>query len=417
MSKAILVYADWKYLASPTLVGTLHSDILRGKEVFSFDYDNRWLEEHRSSFLDPDLQMYGGRQYVQDNRTLFGVFTDCCPDRWGRLLMKRRESILAREEGRNPRTLLESDYLLGIQDSARMGALRFKLEADGPFLSTDSSMPIPVWTSLRELEQAAVNIDADTGTGKEERAWLRLLVQPGSSLGGARPKATVRDTDGNLWIAKFPSRNDEINTGAWEMVTHKLASGCGLRVPEAKCESYSPTGSTFLVKRFDRTDDGKRLHYLSAMTVLGESDGSGSEEGVSYLDMAGVIRQYGSRVKEDLLELWKRIVFSIAVTNTDDHLRNHGFLFNRKGMELSPLFDVNPNPDGNVLSLNINDSDNSLDFDLAIDSAPYFDIRKDDASKMINEMKSRIASWSYIAQSLGISRAEIGMMERCFRIR
>ena len=200
------------------------------------------------------------------------------------------------------------------------------------------------------------------------------------------------------------------------MVAHKLASRCGLRVPEAKCESYSPTGSTFLVKRFDRTDDGKRLHYLSAMTVLGESDGSGAEEGVSYLDIAGAIRQYGSKVKEDLLELWKRIVFSIAVTNTDDHLRNHGFLFNRKGMELSPLFDVNPNPDGSALSLNINDSDNSLDFDIAIDSAPYFDLKKDDASKMVNDMKSHIASWSYIAQSLGISRAEIGMMERCFKI-
>ena len=417
MSKTILVYADWSSLASPTLVGNLHSDILRGKEVFSFDYDNRWLEQHSNSFLDPDLQMYSGRQYVQNDRTLFGVFTDCCPDRWGRLLMKRREAIIAKEEGRSPKTLLESDYLLGIQDAARMGALRFKLEADGQFLSTDSEMPIPIWTGLRELEQAAVNIDADYGTEKDKKEWLRLLVQPGSSLGGARPKATVRDMTNSLWIAKFPSRNDEINSGAWEMVAHELASRCGLRTPEAKCGSYSQTGSTFLVKRFDRTAAGKRLHYLSAMTVLGESDGSGSEEGVGYLDIAGVIRQYGSNVKEDLLELWKRIAFSISVTNTDDHLRNHGFLFNRKGMELSPLFDVNPNPEGNALSLNINDSDNSLDFDLAIEAAPYFDLTKDYAAKIINEMKPHIASWSYIAQSLGISRTEIGMMEHCFRIR
>ena len=414
MSKDILVYADWADIETPTLMGVLHSELLRGKEVFSFEYERTWLETHQNSMFDPDLQFYRGRQYT--NKDLFGVFTDFCPDRWGRILMKRREAINAKDEGRTPRTLFESDYLLGIQDSARMGALRFKTNPEGTFLSCDSDYPIPVWTYIRELEQAAISIDAEEDDQKKLREWLRILVQPGSSLGGARPKATVKDLQGNLWIAKFPSKKDEINSGAWEMVVHELAKKCLLNVPEAKCETLSKTGSTFMVRRFDRTKDNKRLHYLSAMTVLGRSDGESAKDGVSYLDIASAIRQFGSKPKEDLLELWKRIVFSIAVTNTDDHLRNHGFLYDSKGLRLSPMFDIKPKPEGTALSLNINEGSNALDYDLAIESAPYFDINKDDASNLIKEMKSAISIWSYVAQTQGINNNEISMLERCFNI-
>ena len=414
MGKDIFVFADWAGLKGPTLMGILHADALKGKEVFSFEYDDRWLEDHTDSVFDADLQFYKGRQYVQTGKQLFGVFTDSCPDRWGRILMKRREAIIAKEEGRPQKTLLESDYLLGIQDIARMGALRFKTEMNGPFLDYDADYPVPVWTGIRELEQAAIFIDSEEGDYRKQKDWLRILVQPGSSLGGARPKATVQDTQGNLWIAKFPSKKDDINTGAWEMVVHDLAKSCGINVPEAKCERFSDTGSTYIAKRFDR-EGSRRIHFLSAMTVLGETDGSDAESGVSYLDIASAIRQYGSNPRTDLLELWKRIVFSIAVTNTDDHLRNHGFLQDSKGIRLSPMYDVNPNPDGTALSLNINETSNELDFELAIQSAPYFDIAKADAAEIVKEINSKIAFWPYLAKTNGISSGEISMMETCFR--
>ncbi len=242
-----------------------------------------------------------------------------------------------------------------------------------------------------------------------------MLIQPGSSLGGARPKATVQAPDGNLWIAKFPSRHDEFDSGAWEMVTHELAALCGLNVPEAKCEKFSKKGSTFLVKRFDRTPENKRIHFISSMTALGKIDGNNAQDGTSYLDIVQCIQQQGSKPKEDLLELWKRIVFSIAVTNTDDHLRNHGFLFDRKGLRLSPLYDVNPNPDGVGLSLNIDDMDNSLDFDLAISVSKFFDIKMDEAAKITNDIRQNVKQWKFVAEKVGLSRANIMRMENCFK--
>lgn len=416
MSEDILVYADWTSLEAPSLMGILHSEMLRGKEIFSFEYDRNWLESPGFNYIDPDLQLFAGRQYVQEGKTLFGVFTDSCPDRWGRTLLKRREAILAKSEKRPQKALQESDFLLGIQDISRMGALRFKTDPNGPFLADNSDRQVPVWTNLRELEQAALGIDSGNNDTEKEAEWVRMLVQPGSSLGGVRPKASVQDLNGNLWIAKFPSTRDSINTGAWEMVVHRLAQGCGLRVPEAMCERLSRQGMTFLTKRFDRDAENRRIMFLSAMTVLGAVDGHNADDGASYLDIASVIRQYGSKPKEDLLELWKRIVFSISVTNTDDHLRNHGFTLDSKGLRLSPMFDVNPNPDGTGLNLNIDESDNSLDFGLAIASAPYFDIRREEAEKIVKKMNSVVSSWRFHAENLGIPKSEIALMEHCFKV-
>lgn len=412
--KSIFVYGDWESLGGEKLIGKLNADILKNKEVFSFEYNPEWLKNNPYSFFDPDLQLYRGRQYTPDKKQLFGVFTDSCPDRWGRVLMKRREAIDAKDEGRPERTLFESDYLLGIQDLARTGALRFKLEENGVFLAENSKHIIPVWTSIRELEDAAFHFDAGDGSDEEIRKWLRMLLEPGSSLGGARPKATVQDTSGNLWIAKFPSKYDQNNTGAWEMVTHELAVLCGLNVPAAKCEQFSKKGNTFLVKRFDRTNDNKRIYYVSAMTVLGKKDGESSEEGVSYLDIVQAIQQNSTQPKKDLEELFRRLVFSIAVTNTDDHLRNHGFLYNDNRFELSPLFDVNPNPDGTGLSLNIDENNNSLDFDLAISVAPYFGLKADIAFGIVENTKEKVKHWKIIAQNLGLSRQNIVDMEKCF---
>ncbi len=243
-----------------------------------------------------------------------------------------------------------------------------------------------------------------------------MLLAPGSSLGGARPKASVRNTDGSLWIAKFPSRKDDRDIGCWEMVTHELAAGCSLNVPSAMRKKYSDNGTTFLTKRFDRTSEGQRIHFLSAMTALGKTDGADAESGTSYLDIASFIMQYSSSPSEDFKELWKRIVFSIAVTNADDHLRNHGFLLTPRGLRLSPMYDVNPNPEGTGLSLNIDEYDNALDYDTAIAASGYYGLSKDKAAGIVREIRKAVSLWESVASDMGIPRSEIEYMRSYFRV-
>ena len=348
MERKIFVYENFSSL-EPKKLGVLYVDTLRSSEHYSFEYDQDWLKQSKFSFcLDPDISMFSGRQYTEKN--IFGMFADASPDRWGRILMKRREAIKARNENRKPNKMYDSDFLLGVYDQTRVGALRFKDDVNGPFLSDDKETAAPPWATLRSLEEASRQFEKDDNYLNDK--WLKQLLKPGSSLGGARPKATVEDEQGNLWIAKFPSKNDEYDVGAWEKVVHDLAKLCGLNVPESKVEKFSKDGSTFLVKRFDR-DGEKRIHFASAMTMLGKNDGASSDDGSSYVDIVDFIRAYGSSPKDDLIELFKRIIFSMAVSNTDDHLRNHGFILNDKGWNLSPLYDVNPVPYGDVLSLNI----------------------------------------------------------------
>lgn len=342
--KTIYVFADFLPYHNE-LIGTIYLSQIRGKEFCSFEYDHNWLQ-NQNMVLDPDLQLYSGRQFITDEKIIFGVFADSCPDRWGRRLMNRREELRARERQEKPKKLLESDYLLGVYDESRMGALRFKTDLDGDFLSNDEEFATPPWTSLRELEQASLAFEADSNP--LDTKWLKQLLAPGSSLGGARPKASVLAPDGSLWIAKFPSKHDDFNSGAWEMVVHDLAMLCKLNVPEAKAENFSKLGTTFLVKRFDRIDD-QRIHFSSAMTMLGKTDGASAADGSSYLEIASFLKANGGTPKKDLIELWKRIVFSMAVSNTDDHFRNHGFLLTNSGWELSPLYDVNPDIYGEYL--------------------------------------------------------------------
>ena len=225
--------------------------------------------------------------------------------------MNRREELRARTASEKPRKLTESDYLLGVYDESRMGGLRFKVDPSGEFLSNEKDYATPPWTSLRELERASTAFEQDD-IGDEGK-WLRQLLAPGSSLGGARPKASVMAPDGTLWIAKFPSKNDSFDSGAWEMTVHNLAVLCGITVPEAKAEKFSKLGTTYLVKRFDR-DGKRRVHFSSAMTMLGKTDGAGAAEGSSYLEIASFLKANGAKPKEDLSELWNRIVFSMAVS-------------------------------------------------------------------------------------------------------
>lgn len=410
--KIIYVYENFSG-ETPQLLGTLFVDHVRGKESYSFEYEADWLKKSKYAIsLDPDLQMFAGRQYPLGDKDVFGIFADSSPDRWGRVLMTRRERIIADQEDRKPRKLLNSDFLLGVYDETRMGAIRFKTDKDGPFLSDDDKTPTPPWTSLRTLEEAARQFENDE-SGLEQQ-WVKQLIKPGSSLGGARPKATVRDTEGNLWVAKFPSKHDEFNVGAWEKVVHDLAKMCELNVPESKLTSFSKYGGTFLVKRFDR-DGNRRIHFASAMTMLGKQDGASAADGTSYLDIVSFIKSNGAQPKKDLVELWKRIVFSMAVSNTDDHLRNHGFILTKNGWCLSPMYDVNPIPEGYELSLCINEDDPTISIELAVDTASYFDISKKDAETMAKEIVLTVRNnWEKVAEKCGFSRAAMERMRPAF---
>lgn len=407
--KIIYVYENWNN-PKPSLMGKLYINFIRGKEQATFSYEESWLASSKQSFsIDPDLNYYRGRQYLGDDKATFGLFADSAPDRWGRLLMRRREAIQARKEERKARTLFENDYLLGVYDKARMGALRFKLEPVGSFLADDEELATPPWTTLRTLEAASFGFENDE-SGLDEK-WLKQLLAPGSSLGGARPKATVADEKGNLWIAKFPSKHDEYNSGAWEFVVHELASMCGLNVPEARLETFSKNGATFLVKRFDREGE-RRIHFASAMTLLGKKDG---DAGCSYLDLASFIREQGEQPQKDLQELWKRITFNMAVSNTDDHLRNHGFILGKNGWHLSPLYDVNPVPFGDNLALCVDEKSSMISEELLLEVAVYFGINKEVAERTIVETKTFVSeNWRRLAGQYGISRAACEQMKPAF---
>ena len=408
MEQKIYVYECFTNLTDQKM-GTIYVDGSTGKEVFSFEYDSGWLEKNKTIIpLDPELKPYAGRQYVNGQNNMFGVFTDSCPDRWGRLLIQKKENLQAKKEKRRARKLRDIDFLLGVYDETRMGALRYCINED-EFLSSDKEMAAPPWTSLRELEEASRKIEEED---RMIEKWLQQLLAPGSSLGGARPKASVVAPDGSLWIAKFPSKHDEVNVGAWEMVVHDLALMCDINVPEAKLEKFSKTGSTFLTKRFDRNGN-ERIQFESAMTLLGKRDGDDTSTGVSYLDIASFIAGNSASAKDDLNELWKRIVFSVAVSNTDDHLRNHGFILHKEGWRLSPAYDINPNFYGEGLALNIDETDNSLSFSLCAEVASVF--RIDDPGDYIGFVIDTVENnWRKIANKYELGRAKQEIMVPAF---
>jgi serine/threonine-protein kinase HipA len=421
MNGLIEVYADWSGEAAPRRLGTLRVRPGRKGELFDFTFDESAIAEPvlAKLTLDPDVGLFPGPQFPRDGRTTFGVFKDSSPDRWGETIFRRRfeRDKRAGAVPRNAR-LGESDYLLGVHDAFRSGALRYKLPGAGPFLDDRGDSAAPPFVRLRELEAASRAIEEDTQNddpaGDE---WLRLLLAPGASLGGARPKASVADVDGRLWIAKFPSVRDRHDVGAWELVLAKLAERSGIRVPANEARTFTQAGHTFMVRRFDRRESGERVHFASAMTLTGHIDGADASSGASYLEIADVIMSNGAAPREDLAELWSRIVFNIMVSNTDDHLRNHGFLLvPNAGWRLSEAYDMNPAPRSSGLSLNIDESDNALDLDLARSAASHFRIKDADAKLTIERIASAVRSWSDTATSLGIKRGEQDDMADAFRL-
>jgi len=415
--KAIQVCAHWQGMAEPVVMGMLYATLSRGKEIFSFEYDPAWLKSSHTLVLDPKLDLFSGPQYAGDGHDNFGLFLDSSPDRWGRVLMQRREVQQAKSDDRAIRTLMESDYLLGVYDDHRMGALRFRLSEDEPFLDNQADMAVPPWKKLRDLEYASLQLERDDAQGnKDYTSWLKMLIAPGGSLGGARPKASVLDEYSHPWIAKFPSRHDEINIGRWEYLVDQLAKSAGIETAQSDICRFSGEYDTFLSKRFDRTENGERVHLASAMTLLGKQDGDGAETGVSYLDLAEFLMRYGAQVDKDLEQLWRRIVFYICVSNTDDHLRNHGFLLQDGGWVLCPAYDINPVSTGGGLALNISKDDNSQSLNLVSSVAPVFRVSDDRATIIINEVVKAVRSWKDLAKRLKLPTHEINQMENAFRL-
>jgi serine/threonine-protein kinase HipA len=405
MDKTLYVYDASE--GTDRFIGCLDSSFIHGKEVFSFSYDPSWLESGRKDlFPEPYLFPFSGRQYAKSG-TLFGIFTDSCPDRWGRTLLQRQEALLSQKEKRLPRALNESDYLLGVNDALRMGSLRYKRSLTGPFLSNPSNESIPPLERLALLEDAAFALEE----GKENAKELHELLSPGSSLGGARPKANVQTENGELWIAKFPRKDDDYDQSLWEMVAYELAQRLGIEFAPSLLRKDSRYGSTFLTKRFDR-DGQKRIPFVSMLALLGKKDGESS----SYLEVAEFLRTFSSDSRRDLRELWMRILFNIAIGNTDNHLRNLGMIHGEKGWRLSPDYDANPNPNSRHFALPLFSEDDSLSFSLSQRLAPYLGIKKEQAKADIDLVNTLVtSSWKKIAENVGSKAEEISLLAPAFQ--
>jgi len=408
----IYVYADWIGMEKPKLIGVLSAQQAKSKKAFSFEYDALWLKTGQKFLLDPDISLFSGSQYPNQKEN-FGIFLDSMPDTWGRTLMKRKAAQWAKENNIKTPTLYDIDFLLGVYDESRMGALRFKIDPNGDFLDNNKIASTPPWSSIRELQNAAENIEDDKDND-EIRKWLSILIAPGSSLGGARPKANILDTDKSLWIAKFPSKSDTIDKAAWEYLAYELAIQAGIDMAPCRIEKIMGNYNTFFTKRFDR-ENGERIHFASAMTMTGNNEETIKDNHPSYLEIAEFISNYGVSIEKNLHQLWRRIVFNISISNTDDHLRNHGFILTNEGWILSPAYDLNPSIDKDGLSLNIDMYNNDLDFELAKSVGEYFRLNEKQMNTIINEVSSVVSKWKEIANKIGISRSEQQLMEKAFK--
>jgi len=409
----IWVYAHWKELSEPQLIGILSAHQAKGRKAFSFEYEKLWINSRAQVLLDPDISWYTGTQFPAGKEN-FGVFMDSMPDTWGRKLMQRRATLKARDHGKVTPNLYELDYLLGVHDSTRMGALRFKSDPNGPFLDNDPHSPTPPWAHIRELQQSVESFEDNENSGQDKK-WLDLLFAPGSSLGGARPKANILDQNGHLWIAKFPSNNDTTDKAAWEYLAHLLAIEAGIHMAECKLEKVRGPYRTFFTKRFDR-EKGERIHFASAMTMTGKNEVMIKDQMPSYLDIAEFLQYSGAEIETDLRQLWRRIVFNITISNTDDHLRNHGFILSDKGWRLSPAYDLNPSIDKSGLGLNIDMDNNMLDYDLAKSVGSFFRLGEMEMNKIIEEVRFAVENWRRAAVEIGISRSEQELMAPAFAL-
>jgi len=403
----IWVYADFDCIKEVELIGELSFENIRGTQSYGFQYSNEWLKKHSDIVLSDDINNYPGMQYTHVGKDIFGCFSDALPDRWGRMLLNRREQILANEEKRPIRNLSSFDHLLGIDDFSRIGGFRFKTEINKDFINQHSSLQIPPLTSLQELMQACSAIEQSEEKNElPDKKWINQLILPGTSLGGARPKSSIVDENKKLYIAKFPSRKDDYDVGLWEHFSHILALKAGINVTSTKVISGLDKYHTFLSERFDRTKEGKRIHFASAMCMLGCSDGDNYMNGYGYLDIVDFILKACTNVEKNLRELYRRVAFNICIGNTDDHFRNHGFLLNAKGWTLSPAYDLNPTLN-DFQSLLISASSNESNLNILLESAEEYMLDKKQCEEIIQEVVSVVNNWKTIAKQLQIPKSEI----------
>ena len=404
--KKLYVYADFNWLKEIEFVGELGYESLRGSDSYSFSFHDEWLRRHSDLFLSEDLNNYPGMQYTQPGKDIFGCFSDASPDRWGRTLLLRREQIAASEEGRPMRRLSSFDLLTGIDDFSRMGGFRFKEEKDGDFINVDESLKIPPLADVRELIAASMEIERSEEENQlPAKKWINQLAMPGSSLGGARPKASVISEDKTLYVAKFPSRKDDYDAGLWEHFAHLLAKNAGINVAHTEVLSVGEKYHTLLSKRFDRTPEVRRIHFASAMTLLGLSDGDNATTGHGYLDIVDFILQNCTNVEANLQELYRRVAFNVCIGNSDDHFRNHGFLLTAKGWTLSPAYDMNPTLN-EYQSLLITSTSNKADLHILLDACEDYMIRRKVAEGIIRDVANVVKDWRCLSTRLGIAKNE-----------
>lgn len=412
----LLVYADFNWLNKPELVGELCYEKLRGSDSYAFKFDENWLSIHAGIKLSEDINNYPGMQYTQPENDIFGCFSDALPDRWGRTLLKRREQIQASEEKRAIRSLSSFDYLMGIDDFSRMGGFRFKRELEDDYINVSPSLKIPPLTEIRELIHASQEVEkSEDNDVLPEKKWITQLIQPGTSLGGARPKAGVLDEMGNLCIAKFPSKKDDYDTGIWEHFSHLLAQKAGIQVAQTRVLDGFGKYHTLLSRRFDRTDEAKRIHFASSMSLLGLKDGDNAQSGFGYLDIVDFIIQGCCDVEKNLHELYRRVAFNICIGNSDDHFRNHGFLLTPKGWTLSPAYDMNPTLNEHQ-SLLINESSNKADIRVLLDSCESYMINKEEAEIIIHDVQAAVSKWENLAIQLQIPIRERNIFKDRFKL-
>ena len=412
--KKLYVYADFDWLKEVELIGELGYESLRGSDSYSFKFADSWIKKYNAITLSEDLNNYPGIQYTQPNKDIFGCFADALPDRWGRTLLLRREQILAQEESRPVHRLSSFDFLTGIDDYSRMGGFRFKETPDGEFINADTSLRIPPLTDLRELIAASKEIEkSEEVNALPEKRWIAQLVQPGSSLGGARPKANVVDTDRSIYVAKFPSLKDDYDVGLWEHLCHLLAKEAGVSAAETRVLAINDKHHTLLSRRFDRTNEGKRIHFASAMTLLGLNDGDNATTGHGYIDIVDFIISGCTDVDVNLRELFRRVAFNICVGNSDDHFRNHGFLLTAKGWTLSPAYDMNPSLNDHQ-SLLINSKTNESDLSILLNSCEEYMLTNEVAKGIIDDVVAAVKDWQTLANKLGVAKREMGLFEGAF---
>lgn len=400
--KRITVYADFNFLASPQEIGTLGYERVRGKDHFIFEYSREWLMRHGGLVLSGDLVNAPALQYPRSADSVFGFVKDSFPDRWGRLLMDRRERLTAQSERRPVRMLTAYDYLTGIEDYTRMGGIRYKSEDNDDYINAGAKYLVPPIESLHALSEACQEIElAEERNELPERRWLDQLIDPGSSLGGARPKANIIDADGKLYVAKFPSRKDLENTELIEHFSHRLAATAGISVAKTRTIRISRDRDLLLSERFDRTSDGRRIHFASAMSLLGLDDGAGSSTGNGYLDIVDFILQGCVDVGWNLRELYRRVAFNVLFGNTDDHFRNHGFLLTPNGWTLSPAYDINPGVKLHQCLL-IDQYTEQSDINALLSASGNYMIEQKEAAQIIEEVRTAVKDWRKVSSELQI---------------